>query len=96
MTWLDPDPFFSSADPGFKIKWILSTATKLCRTVLINTNMETKRSCQLYSFSLLTCKLVIWKKLVRNLKSRLYCIDMNADYCTEHIIIRIKGSDRLC
>ena len=34
MTWLDPDPFFSSADPGsririhIKIKWIPSTALK--------------------------------------------------------------------
>ena len=37
------------------------------------------------NFSLFTCKLVIWKKLYRNLKheykSRLHCTDIIADHC---------------
>ena len=43
--------------------------------------METKRGCQLKSFSLITCKLVSRKKLFTikiYIKSRLHYIDINA------------------
>ena len=48
------------------------------QTVWIHINMDTKRSCQSTTALLFTCKLV--KKSKLKLKSRLHCININADH----------------
>ena len=67
------------------IQWRRISVLILICTKLLNSmdtqKMETKRSCQLKSFSLITCKLVSRKKLYTikiYIKSRLHYIDINA------------------